>query len=77
MAASYLDLLRRSAVTLQATYDHTRNRLIEQLDRDGLTGVHEPEDIRDANGRYILLDALTAVVLANTALATADREVNP
>ena len=61
----HVDRLAEVADRLEAAYEATR----AQLERDFADTGFSPEEIRDPNGRYILLDALTALVEARTALA--------
>jgi hypothetical protein len=52
---------------LEAVYDLTRRELAEEIARDPHWGAI-PEQMKDSSGRYILLDALTAIVNGRTAL---------
>ncbi|MFG1977052.1 hypothetical protein ACGFJC_47635 [Nonomuraea fuscirosea] len=54
---------------LETAYEHARRRLAEQAAYDAFTPDIAPEEIRDSTGRFLLLDALTALVNARTALA--------
>jgi hypothetical protein len=69
---SDVEALRDAVQRLEAAYERRRAELdasIADIGKDrGLT----PEDMRDPNGRSILLDALTALVTARTALALAE-----
>lgn len=57
------DDLRRLVDELQATVDTTRTELAKEFP--------EPAIVRDPSGRYILLDALTVLINAQTALVRA------
>lgn len=63
------ETLREHLGHLEAAYTAARETLAQEAERVGAT----PEQMRDANGRYILLDALTAIVQARAALAHAER----
>jgi hypothetical protein len=69
-----LAALRRTTAALQATYDRAREDIVQELEHSGAAEAFQPEEIRDPTGRYILLDALTALVQANTVLAAADND---
>jgi hypothetical protein len=69
LASTRTGELRAAVARLEATYDKARADLVRGIERDGYH--FDPEDARDSNGRYILLDALTVLVQAHTALATA------
>lgn len=62
--------LRHTARLLEAAYDQARSDLMRDIERDGLH--FDPEVIRDHNGRFILLDALTALVQAHTVLTATE-----
>jgi hypothetical protein len=64
--------LRAVTARLEAAYGRARADLVRDIERDGYH--FEPEDARDSNGRYILLDALTAIVQANAAIAAEHTE---
>ncbi|MGW0486218.1 hypothetical protein [Nonomuraea sp. NPDC003214] len=53
---------------LETVYEATRRRLIDEATRDPFAAM-SPEEMCDSNGRPVLLDALTAIVNARTALA--------
>lgn len=58
---------------LQAAHAAAKARLQADIDRDTargwITDTLVPEVMVDRNGRYILLDSLTAIVAAQTVLA--------
>ncbi|MEV0616185.1 hypothetical protein AB0I81_22920 [Nonomuraea sp. NPDC050404] len=54
---------------LEVAYETARRVLAESNARYGVP--HEPEEMREESGRYILLDALTALVQAKAALEVA------
>jgi hypothetical protein len=58
--------LQEAVDRLEHAYAAARQNLIDQAGQGGLSGA--PEQARDVNGRYILLDALTTIVQARTAL---------
>jgi hypothetical protein len=58
---------------LEVAYETARRMLAESNARYGVP--HEPEEMREESGRYILLDALTALVQAKTALEMVRRPV--
>jgi len=67
--------LERYVGLLEETYNATFEQIKTEIDQDPhLTGVH-PEQMRDVNGRFILLDALSAIVEARSILA--DRKAEP
>lgn len=53
---------------LETAYEAARRRLREQAAHDPFVPDLEPEEMQDSNGRYLLLDALTAIVNARAAL---------
>lgn len=59
--------LANALARLEAVYDLTRRELAEEIARDPYWKAI-PEQMKDSSGRYILLDALTAIVQARTAL---------
>jgi hypothetical protein len=59
---------------LEAAYETARRRLIEQVAHDPFVSHMAPEEMQDSNGRYLLLDVLTALVSARTVLAREDQE---
>jgi hypothetical protein len=63
------EILRQHLDHLEAAYAAARESLSQKADRVGAI----PEQMRDATGRYILLDALTAIVQARAALSHAER----
>ncbi|WP_433233773.1 hypothetical protein [Actinomadura nitritigenes] len=54
--------LRTTIERLEAAYERDRAELVEE-------GYGDPELVRDTSGRFVLLDALTAIVNARAALA--------
>jgi hypothetical protein len=58
---------------LQEAYETARRALAEENARYDV--AYAPEEMRDSSGRYILLDALTAIVSARAALETSVRPV--
>lgn len=60
--------LRSLAESLQITYDKALSDLSEVFD--------DPRQVRDTNGRYVLLDALTALVSAQAALVSSEEETH-
>lgn len=61
--------LHRTVAKLKAALDTAEKDLVEQnLDYGGT----DPYIIQDSNGRYLLLDALTALAGAQTSLAILD-----
>ncbi len=72
MTAPHRDALRTTVDRLEAAYAKAREQLAAEL-ATGAWRLCEPEEMRDANGRYILLDALTAIVQARTTLAQVER----
>jgi len=73
---SDVELLREAVDRLQSAYDRRRAELAAGIAEIGTERGITPEDMRDGNGRSILLDALVALVNARTALALA-AEVAP
>jgi hypothetical protein len=65
-----LDQLRDTVTMLDQAYGIARNELNGQIAGGGLRQGFQPEEFRDASGRFILLDALTALATAQAALAT-------
>jgi hypothetical protein len=53
---------------LEVAYEAAHRRLTERAEQDPFA-VMAPEEMQDGNGRYLLLDALTALVAARTVLA--------
>jgi hypothetical protein len=68
-----VEALRRTVQLLTESYERTRAELAREIEQFHTGLALQPEDMRDNHGRYILLDALTALVQANTVLANADR----
>lgn len=64
--------LRQAVGRLEAAYERRRTQLADGIGDLGVERGITPEDMRDANGRSILLDALVALVNARTALANAE-----
>lgn len=64
--ASNVEDLRAAVEVLQAAYDKARCAL-------DVAGFPDMLTVVDTNGRYILLDAATALVNARAALANVDR----
>lgn len=64
MASNFEDL-RAAVEVLQAAYDKARQEMAVIWD--------DPMIVKDPNGRYVLLDALTALVNARSSLANAER----
>jgi hypothetical protein len=62
--------LRLLIQQLSDAYGEAHAAIVEQSDRDGAY-IH-PLRAMDTNGRYILLDALTALVQARAALLVAE-----
>lgn len=64
--------LANALTRLEAVYDLARQQLQDRIDavsqQQGHTRSVTPEQMLDDHGRYILLDALTAIVQARTAL---------
>ena len=58
---------------LEAAYETARQAITEENARNGNSCA--PEEMREAGGRYILLDALTAIVQAKAALGRAETPV--
>lgn len=58
---------------LEAAYESARRRLAEENARVGRRFM--PEEMQDSTGRYILLDALAAIVQAKAALEASVRPV--
>lgn len=58
---------------LEAAYETARQSMAEENARCGRP--YAPEEMREASGRYILLDALTAIVQAKAALACTEAPV--
>jgi len=58
-----LEALQRAVLDAERIYGIIRDDLQRQLDADGHQHL-TPEQMRDPNGRFILLDALTAIVNA-------------
>lgn len=67
------EALRRTVHLLTESYERTRADLAREIEQFHTGLALQPEDMRDNHGRYILLDALTALVQAQAVLATADR----
>lgn len=68
---SYLDELRGSVESLKAAYELRREELLAENDDQY---YRDPTYWQDTNGRSILLDALTALVNAQTAIVNATRQ---
>jgi hypothetical protein len=68
-----LDALRHTVTLLAKSYDRTRADLAKEIERFHTGLQAEPEDMRDQHGRYILLDALTALVQAQTVIAATEQ----
>lgn len=66
------DQLAQTCDALERAYARARASLAVDIERCH-EGFFEPEDMRDANGRYILLDALAALATAQAALAVTPR----
>ncbi|MFG2001698.1 hypothetical protein ACGFNU_21360 [Spirillospora sp. NPDC048911] len=64
------DALRRTAELLAAAYTKARDDLAREINEN--LYPFEPEQARDHNGRYILLDALTALAQAQATLAATE-----
>lgn len=62
---NHVDQLRASTAQLRTAYEHTHQRLAADFE--------EPLAVTTIDGRYILLDALTALVQAETVLAQIDQ----
>lgn len=70
--------LERYVVQLEAAYNQTFERLKAEIDVDPyLSGHLTPEMMRDATGRFILLDALAAIVEARSILAASEPPAQP
>jgi hypothetical protein len=69
---SDVEALREAVERLQSAYDRRRAELADGIADIGVERGLIPEDMRDPNGRSILLDALVALVNARTALALAE-----
>jgi hypothetical protein len=69
--AAHRAALERICAELDRAYDTARGELLADIasGRLGYPGS-TPEQIRDASGRYILLDALVAAANAHAALAS-------
>jgi hypothetical protein len=61
---------------LQDAYEVCRADILDQMGRFEHTRDLDPLQARDPNGRYLLLDALTALVNASTALVAARHRGN-
>lgn len=68
----HVDDLRRTVKQLEQAYERARADVISDITAD--RQPTSPEQARDANGRFILLDALTELVHARCVLAAVDRE---
>ena len=76
-----IEALRAAVEWLERHYDAVRHLLTVQAkahaETFGEDPTWQPEHERDHGGRFILLDTLTAIVNARTALAQHDRTEAP